>query len=338
MKAKKTLPIIMFCLGAAALIFALYFTLQPLFRSRISPYEVDISEKVTLEQDSEGDWVFSGKLRNNTDTDQTMIILSIEVKDDNGDEGIIYIIGDDYMEDFEDSVTLATGEEFDLAGYYFEGDYNASYKIKEVNVVLEGFLNLKLYAGGEGRKVAMFMGYVLAVMFIVIGVSNLRYNRKVAAHWNSMTEYAAGAEMSGTFMIGYVGEGKISAKSFGKTLLSSLGAAISAMFVGAGAYKNYMAGSKSEMIVTGEGIYFGKPSNKPEVNVENMRFVTKQDLAAYSIKQGKKQVDLFIGGGKKISVTAIDNALDMEQVAAEFNKLIVTDTANAAQEDTLTEN
>ena len=80
MKVKKTLPIIMFCLGAAALIFALYATISPMIRSHVNPFEVDASEKITVEQDADGDWAFSGKLKKYSDREQSIIYLSVEGK------------------------------------------------------------------------------------------------------------------------------------------------------------------------------------------------------------------------------------------------------------------
>lgn len=334
MKVKKTLPIIMFCLGAAALIFALYATISPMIRSRVNPFEVDASEKITVEQDADGDWAFSGKLKNYSDREQSIIYLSVEVKDKSGEGAIIYIVDNRDAEDIQERVTLAPGEEFDIGEYYFEGYYRAPIKVVEVNVTLEeGFLNLKLQSSGDDRKIAMFLAYVLAVTFVVIGIGNLRYNRKVAARWNSMTENAANAETAGVYMVGYFGEGKISAKSFGKTFLSSLKAAFTSIFVGAGAYRNYMAGSKKDIVVTDGGIYLGNYSDKAAATLEGMRYVSKEDLGAYSVKTKKNQVDLFIADNNKISVNTMDNALDVGVIAEKLSKLINDDVSSESRSD-----
>ena len=64
-----------------------------------------------------------------------------------------------------------------------------------------------------------------------------------------------------------------------------------------------------------------------------MRYVSKEDLGAYSVKTKKNQVDLFIADNNKISVNTMDNALDVGVIAEQLSKLINDDVSSESRSD-----
>lgn len=296
MKARKAgliSSIIFFVLFCAIGIFML----SPLFAK--SP--IIVSEKISISHVEGMNYVWSGKIKNNTNSTIVLTDLDFSITTHTADEyqnqygPLVHNVG--WFSNLPNrELVLEAGEEYDLAN---EGEFSCGVrnpdKVVEVRVTVDGKTYYPVGGISTAQIVICSVSFSLAVILILTGVLTYVYEKKKVTRFNELADYARSLNVENITVSGFYGSSKMNGGSILKSIASALFGMICAVFTGFGFYKIYSGKAKQNFIITDKGLYINNPKNK-ELDLDKMQFHEKAKFKNASISPIKGAVVLTANG------------------------------------------
>ncbi len=296
MKARKSGLIcsIIFCVLFLAI--GVYM-LAPLFEK--SP--IVISEKITISHVEGMDYVWGGKIKNNTNSTIVLKEDDFSISTHTADEQqnqygpLVHSFG--WFANLPNGeLVLKAGEEYDLSN---EGQFSCGErkpdKVVEVKAVIDGKTYYLLGGVSTSQIVVCSVAFSLAVIVILAGVLGYVYEKKRVARFNELADYARSLNGENITVSGFYGNPKMNGSAILKSIGSALFGMFCAVFTGFGFYKIYRGKAKQYFIITDKGIYINNPKNK-EIDLDKMRFHEKSKFINASVSPIKGAVVLTANG------------------------------------------
>jgi hypothetical protein len=261
------------CLAFGTFLYFLDTTRSPIF----------ISQSVEIKKAADGTYYWVGKIKNTSD--EAVTLVRFEVSLSTADEyqklygDLKYSVGW-----FEDKLVLQPDAEFDLSENVFNGGVHIPKEVTDVHITWE---NNGVWYGATIYPRISLSQIITAVVFLSFGVFFLLMAvlcfvlaRKRANKIDAIKEKLSAGELfvSGKFMLPGMDK-----KAVTKSILSGLGGAISAIFLGVGFYKIYSGAVKQDFIIRPDGIL---------INNKAQTFIAKADLKNPTVSANKKYVTL----------------------------------------------
>lgn len=192
--------------------------------------------------------------------------------------------------------------------------YETPQRVSEINVTIDG---VKYSVYGSNFSFGVVVLFVLAVVFGIVTVSTIKNNKKKQKAYDEITkiypEFGGAATFSGLY--GKEGE---RAKAIGKTVASSIGAFISALFLGFGTYKIYGATKAVKLLVLDNGLYVVDAENPEETS-----FIEKGKFPDSVVSTNKNKVVLTNKATKENFIFNTDKkSLTPQELVDRLNEFI----------------
>ncbi len=318
MKLKKGAFITMFCFAAACAVLATLLSFPGVLFDK-SPVRIAQPFSITEAADETNTYIWHGAIKNESDSTVKVHDLIVEVR---AADGQTLTVKDWFVK--SGSVVLQPGEEYSLEGLrtHIDGDPESvkgvSADVSKVGTVYRN--TYRMFGFSFQPSAGAIVVYLLAAFFAFCGVLFLKGAFTQVKRHREMCAFAQTKE-GATFLNGYAGQQGSVGKAVGKSILSVLGGALSAIFLGVGFYKIHSAHgyTKKEFIVTKDTLYICAPKTRPDWNA--MQPIPAHEFAACTVSTEKKHV-LLTDSRMALMFRASENDLDAKGIADVLNRLI----------------
>lgn len=330
MKVKKTGAIVMFAIAVVCALIGVALML-------VNQSPVVVEKEITIVP-SGTRYEWRGLLRNTSIRPITITKLRITLTTDDAEYAVsgplvVDLIGESEMA-YADPVDLDPDEGLELDGAKDSYGNRVPVAVEKIEIEINAGGKVKAYTlskSSGNMKSWSFLLIVLAAVFVFAGAGQITSQKRQVKQWEVGQAYAATLD-GGTFVYGYIGSKGMDKKAALKTLGSALGAAASALLVGAGSYRIYGGNARKALLFTTDGLYVGDVQAK-SYSIDRMELIPNGGLLDAVVEKKAGNVVLTDNNKTSIIVNIKENDVDENRIYELLQKLASSEQADQAAQD-----